>query len=339
MIGNLARTGRNLFRHLVTDEKFPVFLSYAITFRCNSDCRYCDLPPVKKELSFEEFKPLLDRFRELGLVRLGFTGGEPLMHPDVGRTIRHCRSIGIMTVMSTNGRLVPDRLDEISDLDLASISIDAGEETDDKLRGRGSFSAALDAADLLSGRGVGIVLSAVLSAGNLDRIDDLLGEAKRLGAATVWQPYFRPARLLDSRDPNLPDVEQFRQTVNRIIRVKLRHPRLVASSLPYLRFIRDHYPVYDTAFCRAGKLFFALSPDGKLFPCYPLTGRMEGLGVTTANLEQAIKGFEDIRCTTPCYCNGHLENGFLFGLNPLSLLDVMINLASFRLNRRRRIHL
>jgi MoaA/NifB/PqqE/SkfB family radical SAM enzyme len=335
VIGNLFRAGGAALRHRLSGRRSPLFLSYAATWRCTNHCAYCDLPPAGREMTFEEFRPLLDAFREMGLVRLGLTGGEPLLHPDIGRILGRCRRIGVATVVSTNGALVKERIVELAELDLASVSIDGARDVQDLLRGSGSFAACEEAVDLLVRKGVGVVLSAVLHSRNVGRVDDLLEMARRKRVATVWQPYFRSMRPPEEDDPLLPDPARFRAAVERVIAAKLRSPWLVASSLPYLRFVRDHYPTWDPAGCLAGKLFFALSPEGVLHPCYPMTGRSMGVRLTAGDVRAAVEGFAEAGCTTPCYCNGHLENNFLFRLNPLSILDVLATAAVLVVRRKR----
>jgi MoaA/NifB/PqqE/SkfB family radical SAM enzyme/SAM-dependent methyltransferase len=321
----------------VSGEPSPIFLAYAVTFRCTNRCAYCDLPDAPREMPFAESGPLLATFRAMGLVRVGFTGGEPLLHPDIGRIVRHCRELGILTVLSTNGILVPERIDEVADLDMASVSVDGYLEVDDALRGRGSFAAAVRAVDLFRDRGVAVVLSAVLSARNIGRLDDVSALARDLRVPVVWQPYFRAGRPPEPGDPDRPDPSAFREAVARLVRQKIRHPWRIASSLPYLRFIRDHYPTYDTVPCRAGRLYFGLSPDGALHACYPEIGRRPGVAVTPENARDVVRDFRRGPCAAPCYCNGHLENNLLLSLNPLSVADVLLHAtALLGAGRRRR---
>ena len=323
-------TAWRMFRHAVTGARAPIFLSYAMTFRCTNRCAYCDLPPSGEELTIEELRPLLDGFRSMGLVRLGLTGGEPLLHPDVGPLIRHCRDIGVLTVMSTNGALVRDRIDALEGLDVASVSVDGGRALQDDLRGSGSFDTAVDAIALLRARGVGVVLSAVLTARNIDHIDEILEVAEDAGVATVWQPYFEPGHSPTDGDPDRPDPAGFQEAISRLIAVKRRRPQRIASSLPYLRFISGHYPDYDTTDCLAGELFFGLSPDGQLHPCYPLIGREPGIPITPENLREVVEQFPSVHCEAPCYCNGHIENKFLLRLHPRAVFDAFSSLRRFK---------
>jgi MoaA/NifB/PqqE/SkfB family radical SAM enzyme len=100
-----------------------------VTDRCNLDCHYCneydntvDHPPL------EDLTAYLDRIRELGCLRLGLQGGEPLLYPDLVEVVRHASSLGFLRIsMSTNAfHLTREMLRELGDagLDALQISVD-----------------------------------------------------------------------------------------------------------------------------------------------------------------------------------------------------------------------
>jgi cyclic pyranopterin phosphate synthase len=64
-------------------------LRLSVTDRCNLRCAYC-MPedeyawlPREDILTFEEIERLVDRFLDLGVTRIRFTGGEPLLRRDL----------------------------------------------------------------------------------------------------------------------------------------------------------------------------------------------------------------------------------------------------------------
>ena len=70
----------------------------------------------------------MDHIRKLGVVRIGFQGGEPLKHPEIVELVRYAKSIGFCQVsMSTNGFLLSRQLLadlEGAGLDQLQISVD-----------------------------------------------------------------------------------------------------------------------------------------------------------------------------------------------------------------------
>src|SRR5204862_1659194 len=69
----------------------------------------------------------IDKLHELGTSVVAFSGGEPMLHPELDDLIRHIRRRGMMAGLITNGYfLVPKRIHELNDagLDFLQISID-----------------------------------------------------------------------------------------------------------------------------------------------------------------------------------------------------------------------
>jgi len=76
-----------------------------------------------------------------------FSGGEPLMHPDLLQLVGRTVELGMRAVISTNGTLITKELaGQLNNLGLSyvGISLDGTEATHDRFRGQpGAFAAAL----------------------------------------------------------------------------------------------------------------------------------------------------------------------------------------------------
>src|SRR5262245_58674827 len=122
-----ARSVREFVRGL-SHTAHPLLVQIIPIRRCNIDCGYCNeydktSPPVPTAI----LERRIDKLRELGTSVVAFSGGEPMLHPDLDRLIRHIRSRGMMAGLITNGYfLVPKRIQELnaSGLDFLQISID-----------------------------------------------------------------------------------------------------------------------------------------------------------------------------------------------------------------------
>jgi MoaA/NifB/PqqE/SkfB family radical SAM enzyme len=122
-----ARSVRELIRGLV-DTAHPLLVQIIPIRRCNIDCGYCNeydrlSPPVPTEV----MKRRIDQLAALGSSVVAFSGGEPMLHPDLNELIRHIRRRGMLAGLITNGYfLVPKRILELNDagLDFLQISID-----------------------------------------------------------------------------------------------------------------------------------------------------------------------------------------------------------------------
>src|SRR5207253_3014542 len=122
-----ARSVREFVRGFV-HTAHPLLVQIIPIRRCNIDCGYCNeydkvSPPVPADL----LKRRIDTLKRLGTSVVAFSGGEPMLHPDLDDLIRHIRARGMMAGLITNGYyLVPKRIRELNDagLDFLQISID-----------------------------------------------------------------------------------------------------------------------------------------------------------------------------------------------------------------------
>lgn len=148
-----GRQSGKLPSHLLqfSQDKKPVVV-WNVGRRCNLRCVHCysqsrDLQ-YPDELTHDEGLKLLDDLAAFGSPVALFSGGEPLMRPDIIELIRHARAGGMRAVLSTNGTLINEemaaQLKECG-LSYVGVSLDGLEETNDRFRGmHGAFRQALE---------------------------------------------------------------------------------------------------------------------------------------------------------------------------------------------------
>jgi len=125
--GRKARSARQFLRGLV-DTAHPLLVQIIPIRKCNIDCGYCnEYDKVSPPIPADTLRTRIDKLAELGTSVVAFSGGEPMLHPDLDDLIRHIRRHGMMAGLITNGYfLVPKRIEELNDagLDFLQISID-----------------------------------------------------------------------------------------------------------------------------------------------------------------------------------------------------------------------
>ncbi len=126
-VGRKARSVREFLRGL-THTAHPLLVQIIPIRKCNIDCGYCNeydkvSPPVPTDVMVRR----IDKLAELGTSVVAFSGGEPMLHPDLDDLIRHIRRRGMMAGLITNGYfLVPNRIEALNaaGLDFLQISVD-----------------------------------------------------------------------------------------------------------------------------------------------------------------------------------------------------------------------
>jgi 12,18-didecarboxysiroheme deacetylase len=123
-----------------------------MTRRCNLKCVHCysassdiDYPD---ELTTEGGKKLIDDLAAFGAPVILFSGGEPLMRPDLLELAKYATDKGMRAVISTNGTLITKeiaaKLRKIN-LSYVGVSLDGLEKTHDRFRGtKGAFEKAIE---------------------------------------------------------------------------------------------------------------------------------------------------------------------------------------------------
>lgn len=147
-----GRRSKDLPSHLLqfSMDKKPVVV-WNITKACNLSCIHCyahaKKEPGEKELTLEEGLSLLEDLGSFHVPVVLFSGGEPLLRPEVFKWIEAATRAGMRAVLSTNGTLIDREIaGRLRDLGLSyvGVSLDGLEEVNDRFRGqKGAFKAAM----------------------------------------------------------------------------------------------------------------------------------------------------------------------------------------------------
>ncbi|MEI7449702.1 MAG: 12,18-didecarboxysiroheme deacetylase [Desulfomonile sp.] len=149
-----GRHSKDLPSHLLqfSKDKKPVVV-WNVTRKCNLRCVHCYSHSEDRnyagELSYEEGITLIDDLARFGSPVILFSGGEPLVRPDVLELIHHAVDRGLRAVLSTNGtlitKMIAKKLKEIG-LSYVGISLDGLDDRHDAFRGvQGTFLKVMKA--------------------------------------------------------------------------------------------------------------------------------------------------------------------------------------------------
>jgi len=109
------------------------YVRIAVTSACNLRCTYClrdesEAPQKTQQLSVDDASRLMTLLGKMGVKKIRFTGGEPLLHPDIAELVSIAKTTpGIETVkITTNGVLLDRHLNALIDagLDGVNLSLD-----------------------------------------------------------------------------------------------------------------------------------------------------------------------------------------------------------------------
>jgi len=163
------------------------------TAACNLSCKHCrrlELDATRDELTTAEAKAMIDGIAQMGKPILVFSGGEPLMRPDLWELLAYAKAAGLTLALATNGTTVDEVVAErIAGAGVARVSISldgADAATHDAFRGQvGSFEAALAGQARLRARGVGTQINCTVARHNRDQLVALRERCIAIGAEAL----------------------------------------------------------------------------------------------------------------------------------------------------------
>lgn len=289
-------------------KKRPFVLSHGINARCNMRCEFCEYwGDPKEEMDTEDILHMLDEARAFGIKYYNAWTAEPLMRDDLPRIMAYARSLGMITAMITNGKLLSQRAHELGNVDYLSVSVD-GIDSYKQIRGM-EFGIVLEGIKKANeGRKNSVLMNCVISGRNLSDIEPLVYLAGELGVWISFEP------LNESEDIGrevwdriaIRDMDTYRKTVEKIIHLK-KEGYPIINSLTYLRMIKDLNMDFK---CHASDIILNVTSDGRIENCRKIKKK---LGCVSDGLENVWKSTAGSRKKITRECKGCLFFGYVEG--------------------------
>ena len=279
-------------RSLVLKDR-PSYVHFAVTNRCNLQCRSCVIWQRGKtmpELSVPHIREMAGMLARLGCAQVSLGGGEPVQREDLPDIVTAFLDHGIRTRVLTNGvAMTPDRARRLVDAGLRefSFSLDSLDPAvqDDFDAGAGRFEDRIDnllaLTEILPRRGTIPILNTVVTSNNYTELPDILALAERIG----FYVSFIPIHLAHGEDAahrfygdagDLALAGEARADLQRIYDGLIRHKRRggrIVNSTAFLRQSPDYLLTGKANWpCHAGTDFLSVAPDGYISACHTFEG-------------------------------------------------------------------
>lgn len=190
--------------------RLPVLGEIAITYRCDNRCLFCyagcgDSSGLAlaqgdgaSELDTDGWKRVIDIFKdEAKIPFFSFTGGEPLLRPDVEELAAYAVSRGLRVNLVTNGRLAtPERAASLyaAGLRTAQVSLEAPDSAlHDRLCGAdGAFDDSVAGVRTMIAAGISVQTNSTLTRANREALLELPAFVAGLGVRRMSMNLFIP---------------------------------------------------------------------------------------------------------------------------------------------------
>ena len=283
----------------------PVLVHFEVTMRCNAKCDFCDYWKTDASARATELKSFADAARHFRPMMITFTGGEPLLRPDLEHIIAECARAAPITWMSviTHGAMLTvPRAQSLWDAGLAqfAVSLDYLDERHDAGRGIPGLAAKiLRTVPHLTARDMTVRFNTVIKRENMDEIIPIVRRAAAIGAGvnlSVYTDFKNGNRAHLIADADLPRLESL---VAELIEFKRRRRGVISNSDWYIANIPAYLRGELTEPCRSGETTIHIDPVGMVRRCpdFPADTHWS-----------EYKGFTPIKCNA-CYyaCRGEAQ--------------------------------
>ncbi len=257
-----------------TNPYIPMWLLAELTYACPLQCPYCSNPlnlPAsrKQELSTEQWLQVMREARKLGAVQLGFSGGEPLVRPDLVELMQAATDMGFYCNLITSAvGLDEAKIAALKAAGVQHIQISfqgSDKETNARFGGTDSFEHKLAMTRAVIAADIPLGLNFVLHRQNIHQVSEFLLMAEQLGAEFVElanTQYY--AWALHNRDQLLPSQEQLQEAEAATQRFRAQH----TGKMKAIFVAPDYYEVRPKKCSNGwGTTFITVTPEGDVLPC------------------------------------------------------------------------
>jgi PqqA peptide cyclase len=263
----------------------PYALLAEITYRCPLHCPYCSNPVAASlceaprrpqdgggsdgELTADEWRRVIREAAALGVLQIGFSGGEPLGRRDLADLVAAAREASLYTNLITSGiGLDDERMLVLRDAGLDSIQLSfQSDDADlaDEIAGARAHRHKLDVAGKIRSVGIPLSLNFVIHRRNIDRLPQMIGLAETLGAERVElanAQFYGWAFL--NRAALLPSREQVARAREVATAAKAR----LAGKIDIFYVLPDYYEIRPKPCLNGwGQRCLTVNPIGDVLPC------------------------------------------------------------------------
>jgi pyrroloquinoline quinone biosynthesis protein E len=244
-----------------------------LTHRCPLHCPYCSNPleliARDGEMSTEQWKSVITQARELGVLQIHLSGGEPLARPDLPELVQHASDLGCYVNLVTSGLgLTEARLADLVDRGIAHIQLSvqaADAKRADLIAGTRAHDHKIVVAGMIKKAELPLSVNVVLHKENHDQLAGIIDVAERMGADRLElanTQYYGWA--LRNRDALMPTPGQL-AAAEPIVRAAAERLR---EKMQIIYVVADYYEPYPKPCMYGwGARQLTVAPDGNVLPC------------------------------------------------------------------------
>lgn len=255
-----------------------MLVSWNTTNACNLKCPHCYRDAgieVPQELSTAEGYLLLEEVKKSGFKVIVFSGGEPLLRPDLCDLIARAKSLGLRPVLGTNGTLLTEeKVQQLKEAGAAAVGISVDSidpEMHDHFRGvKGAWDATRQGITNCREGGLPFQIHTTVFPWNYSEIENITDFAIQTGARGHHIFFFVPTGRGKKNIEETITPEQMEGLLERLISLQEQLPLEIKPTCApqFMRIARQlKVPNRFSRGCLAGISYCIIGPQGEVYPC------------------------------------------------------------------------
>lgn len=255
-----------------------MIVSWNTTNACNMYCDHCYREAgckAEEELSTSEAKTMLEQIARAGFKIMIFSGGEPLLRPDILELVAYATKLGLRPVFGTNGTLITldmaKKLKEAGAMGMG-ISLDSmdAKKHNEFRKFPNAWEGAVQGMKNCREAGLPFQIHTTVMDWNSHELEAMTDFAVELGAVAHHFFFLVPTGRAKTIEAESLRAEQYEAVLTRIMKKQTEVDiELKPTCAPQFMRIAAQMGV-KTRFrrgCLAGTAYCIISPRGKVQPC------------------------------------------------------------------------
>jgi MoaA/NifB/PqqE/SkfB family radical SAM enzyme len=219
----------------------PSSVDVFVTSRCNLKCVHCFAARQESvDMPSENLKSIFDQLEKMGVLEVRINGGEPLLHPDIGKILPMLEHRRFRKVILTNGTLLTDEIAQQLKRSnvIPTISIDDSDARGhDLFRGvDGAFQKTLAGLKTLLKNGVHYGINCCLHAKNLNKIENIVKLAADYDACRIAFLDLKPLGSMRNHKEWIPSQREYEAAMARLLIARVKYRKMIDVSLDAFLF-------------------------------------------------------------------------------------------------------
>lgn len=269
-------------------------LEIIVTTKCNERCIHCYIPNAEKDeaVTFdkEAVKETVRQFRAMNGLKVNFSGGEPLLHPDIWELLDFCQQQNLMLLLNSNMVvLTPKMVKRLETLRMFNIQVSLYSmqpEIHDKITGRkGAFEHTRRSIEMLVNHNIPVMISCPVMKANCHCVADIKRYADSLNIDCYFDYVMmaRSDRTSDNLDGRIT-ISETKSVIRQIVEASPMSMSAISNATSCEELMKKEF-AHRWNRCDIMSSSLCMDADGTLFPC-PGWNRMKLANIKDTTLSE-----------------------------------------------------